>query len=107
MDAVQGVPRRLSPQHCVRHVPAAQAQKLAFCMGPRLSVEHLDVQTALKRIVRAPKSKFILSKSSKPAAGDVFVDDLRDVVAWACSFRKAENERGPKAFVMDGAAMPA
>ena len=107
LDAVQGAPRRLSPQHCVRHVPAAEAQKLTFFIGPRLSVEQPDVETALRRIARAPQSKFLLPKSSKPAAGDVFVDDLCDVVVRACSFRRVENERGPKAFVVDGVAMPA
>ena len=107
LHEVKGVPKRLTPQHCVRHVPAAEAQKLTFFIGPRLSVEQLEVEKALRRIARKPQSKFLLSNREKPAAGDVFVDDLRDVVAWACSFRKAENERGPKAFVMDGAAMPA
>ena len=106
LAAVEGIPKRLSPQQCVRHVSAAKALKVTFCVGPRLSVEHPKVQIALHRIARAPASKFILSKNSEPAPGDVFVDDLRDVVAWACSVRKAENERGPKAFVADGAAMP-
>ena len=105
LDAVQGVPRRLSPQHCVRHVPAAEAQKLTFFIGPRLSVEQPEVEKALRRIARAPQSKFLLSNSSKPAARDVFVDDLRDVVGRALSFRRVENERGPKAFCVDGSAM--
>ena len=106
LAAVQGVPRRLSPQHCVRHVPA-QAKKVTFCVGPRLSVEHEDVQKALQRIARAPSSSFILSKTSEPTSGNVYFDNLRDVVAWGCSVRRSQTERGPKAFVVDGRAMPA
>ena len=71
LAAVQGSPRRLSPQHCVRHVPA-HIQKVTFCVGPRLSVEQEGVRQALERIARAPASNFILSKKSEPAAGSIF-----------------------------------
>ena len=106
LAAVQGSPKRLSPQHCVRHVPA-RIQKVTFCVGPRLSVEEESVRQALGRIARAPASNFILSKKSEPKAGEIFFDDLRHVAAWACSVRRVHNERGPKAFVVDGASMPA
>ena len=106
LAAVQGSPKRLSPQHCVRHVPA-RIQKVTFCVGPRLSVEQESVRQALGRIARAPASNFILSKKSEPKAGEIFFDDLRHVAAWACSVRRVHNERGPKAFVVDGASMPA
>ena len=76
-------------------------------MGPRLSLEQEDVRRALRRIARAPASNFIVSKTSEPDKGDVFVDNLRDVVAWACSVRRVVNEIGPKAFAANGVAMPA
>ncbi len=30
---------------------------------------------------------------------------LRDVVSWACSVRRVENESGPKTFAADGHAL--
>ena len=105
MAAVGGVPRRLLPQHCVRHDPAAYRSTVAFCVGPRLRVEHDGVRVALKRLVRLPGSKFQLSTLPAPASGEIFFNKLSDVVAWACSARKVLCERGPKAFLSDGVAM--
>ena len=55
LAAVQGSPRRLAVQHCVRHVSASGEKEVRFCVGPRLAVEAPDVQRALRRIARAPK----------------------------------------------------
>jgi hypothetical protein len=106
LAAVQGVPRRLSPHHCVRHVPA-HGEEVAFCVGARLRLEQEDVHRALRRIARVPESNFTVSTASTAASGEIFFGDIRDVVAWACSARRARNEIGPKAFVADGRAMPA
>ena len=106
LAAVQGVPGRLSPQHCVRHVPAMETE-VTFCVDPRLVLEQKDVQKALRRIARAPNSEFTLTKKSNPEAGVIFIGELRDVVSWACSVRRVQNEAGPKAFAADGHAMPA
>ena len=103
--AAQGVPRHLSSQQRMRHV-AANKQKVAFCVGPRLRIEHEDVGRALRRIAALPASKFIVSPSSTSASGEILLCDLRDVVEWACSARRIQNEEGPKAVLADGRAMP-
>ena len=103
--AVQGVPRHISYQHRMRHV-AANKQKVTFCVGPRLRIEHEAVEKALRRIAALPASKFIVSRNSTSASGEILLSDLRDVVAWACSARRIQNEVGPKAVLADGRVMP-
>ena len=107
LAAVRGIPRDLKPQSCVHHVSAAlEGKKVSFCVGKYLREAHADVYRALKQIARKPESQISLSKNSQSASGDIFLNSLRDVVAWACSARRVQNVRGPKAFVQDGAAMP-
>ena len=96
--AVGGSPQRLKHKACHE---AAQKEKVTFCVGPRLKVEHEDVDKALKRIARMPQSGFTVSKTSTSASGDIFFDELRDVAAWAFSVRRVVNEMGPKSFVMN------
>ena len=103
---VHGIPRDLKPQHCVHHVPAARARNVTFCVTGYFREAHADVYRALKHIALAPESKISLTKESQSACGDISLNSLRDVVAWACSARRVQNVRGPKAFVPDGAAMP-
>ena len=100
-DPVQHTPRNLTPEHCVRHIPAItrQKSKVTFCLGP--AIDH-DVKRALKRLTRREGSCFSISKKPEPDAGEVFVGTVRDVVAWACSARRVANERGPKAVDADG-----
>ena len=105
LAAVNNVPQRLSPQNCVRHVPAKK-NEIAFCVHPRLDREHRDVLQALKRIARAQGSKFSVTKKADSAPGEIFFGNLRDVVSWACAVRRVENEIGPKVFAPDGHGMP-
>ena len=103
--AVHGIPRHLKPQCCVHHVPAARQKNVTFCVTAYLREAHADMYKALKHIALAPESKISLKKDSTSASGDICLNSLRDVVAWACSARRVQNVRGPKAFVPDGAAM--
>ena len=103
--AVHGIPRHLKPQCCVHHVPAARRENVTFCVTAYLREAHADMYKALKHIALAPESKISLKKDSTSASGDICLNSLRDVVAWACSARRVQNVRGPKAFVPDGAAM--
>ena len=65
------------------------------------------MRNALKRIARVPESKFVVSNKCSPASGDEIVfHDMREVVAWAISVRRVQSEQGPKAFVVNGVAMP-
>ena len=105
LAAVNNVPQRLSPQNCVRHVPAKK-NEIAFCVDPRLDREHKDVRQALKRIARAQGSKFSVTKKADSAPGEIFFGNLRDVVSWACDVRRVQNEIGPKVFAPDGHGMP-
>ena len=105
LDAAGGVPRNLQPLACVRHVPAKETA-LTFRVGARLVLEHADVHRALRRIQHSPKSKFKVSKETAAAPGAVCFNDLRGVVAWACSVRRTLSELGPKAHGVDGVAMP-
>jgi hypothetical protein len=102
---VQNTPRRLTPEHCVRHIPAI-TQEVTFCLGPALD---RDVRSALRRLKRREGSNF--SVEERPSAGadsdDVFIGTVRDVVAWASEARRVANERGPKALDADGRRMPA
>ena len=100
----KGIPRNLLPHHCTRHVPTYNQQKL-FCLGPRLRLEQEDVCSALRRIARAPNSKFSLSQLCEPASGEIFLNSLHDVVAWAVSARRVDIELGPKVFETNGVAM--
>ena len=107
LAAVQGIPRNLKPHGCVHHVPAAlQGNKLTFCVTTYLRETHADMYKALKHISSAPGSKISLKKGETSASGEILLNSLRDVVAWACTARRVKNVRGPKAFVPDGAAMP-
>ena len=105
-DPVQHTPSRLTPEHCVRHIPAIMS-KVTFCLGPAL--DH-DVKRALKRLTRREGSCFSISAPGErgiPDVGAVFVGTVRDVVAWACSARRVASERGPKAIDADGRRLPA
>ena len=104
LAAAQGSPKRLEAKHCVRHV-ATQAQRVTFCVGRRLQIEHEDVHRALTRIARMPLSRFTVTKKPTSASGEISFDELRDVVAWACSARRVFNELGPKALVPNGLAI--
>jgi hypothetical protein len=106
LAAVGGIPRNLKPLHCVNHVPIARDNAVTFCVGGYLRETHGDVYLALKRIARAPESTFSLSTESNPASGEIVLNTLRDVAAWACSARRVCNVRWPKAFLHDGVAMP-
>ena len=106
LAAVHGIPRNLKPQCCVHHVPAARGENVTFCVTEYFEPAHADAHRALKHIAFAPESNVSLTKESKSASGDIFLNSLRDVVAWACSVRRVQNVRGPKAFVHDGDAMP-
>ena len=106
LAAVHGIPTHLTPQRCVDHVPAARAENVTFCVGEYLRAAHADVYVALKRIARAPESKFSLSTESNSASGEISLNSLQDVVAWACSTRRVRNVRGPNTFTLDGVAMP-
>ena len=101
-DPVQHTPSRLTPEHCVRHIPAIMS-KVTFCLGP--AIDH-DVKRALKRLTRREGSCFSISTKPEPDAGEVFVGTVRDVVAWACSARRVAIERGPKAVDADGRRLP-
>ena len=102
-DSVQHTPGSLTPEHCVRHIPAIKS-KVAFCLGP--AIDH-EVKRALKGLARKEGSRFSISKKPEPDAGEVFVGTVRDVVAWACSARRVAIERGPKAVLADGRRLPA
>ena len=103
-DPVQNTPNRLTPQHCVRHIPAITRRnfKVTFCLGPALDG---DVKKALERLARQEGSHFSIRPRLK--RGCVFIGTVRDVVAWACSARRVANERGPKAVGADGRRRPA
>ena len=103
--AVDGIPRRLTRQGCVHHVPA-RLEKVTFCVTAYLQEAHADMYKALKHIAAAPESKISVRKKSTSASGEICLNSLRDVVKWACSARRVRNVRGPKAFVHDGVAMP-
>jgi hypothetical protein len=103
-ESVQHTPRRLTPEHCVRHTPiiTQQPYKKAFFLGPALDY---DVESALKRLTRREGSRFSLSKTRND--DDIFLGTVRDVMAWACSARRVAIERGPKAVTVDGQRLPA
>ena len=103
-DPVQHTPSRLTPEHCVRHIPAVTREKVTFCLGP--AIDH-DVKRALTRLTRRERSCFSISNRPEPDVGKVFVGTVRDVVAWACSARRVAIERGPKAVNADGRRLPA
>ena len=100
-DPIQHTPRHLTPEHCVRHIPAItrQKSKVTFCLGPAID---RDVKRALQRLTRREGSCFEISEEAVPEAGEVFVATVRDVVAWACSARRVANERWPKVVDADG-----
>ena len=86
---------------------AAAGTKYTFFVGSRLRSEEEDLYRALSSIARTLGSKYVVSKKSAADVGDIVFNSLRDVVAWACSVRRIEPLAGPKAFVVDGVAMPA
>ena len=102
--AARGVAPNLQPLACVRHV-AAKTTDTRFRVGTRLEIEQTDVHKALRRIMRSPNSKFDV-KEGPAAPGAVYFNGLQGVVAWACSVRRTLNELGPKAYGVDGVAMP-
>ena len=104
--AADGIPMRLKRQGCVHHVPAAREEHVTFYVTKYLREAHADVYDALKHIARVPESKIKLNRSQSSASGDIVLNSLGDVVAWACSARRVQNVRGPKAFAHDGVAMP-
>ena len=108
LAAVEGDPKRLSPRHCVRRV-TAKLQKVSFSVGQRLIIETKDVHSAMRRISRAPGSKFTVAEANNPpsASGETFCGDIRAVVDWAFSARRVENELGPKSFDAGGFALHA
>ena len=105
-DPIQHTHRRLTPEHCVRHIPAItrRTSKVTFCFGPAID---RDVKKALRRLTRREGSCFAISEEAEPKAGEVFVATVRDVVTWACSARRVANERGPKVVDADGGRLPA
>ena len=105
-DAARGRPENLGPLACVRHVALARQEHVTFQVGSRLRIEKPDVHRALGRIMRSPQSKFTLPPKGAAAPGAVCFNDLQEVVAWACSFRRTLNELGPKTYGVDGVAMP-
>ena len=48
-----------------------------------------------------------MSTASAASGADIVFNSLRDVVTWASSVRSVVRSAGPKAFVVDGVAMPA
>ena len=106
--AARGV-RNLQPLACVRHVPLcrpANGETKFFRLGSRLKTEQQEVSKAFRRIMLSPNSKFIVCKADAAPPGAVCLDNLRQVVSWACSVRRTLNELGPKTYGVDGAAMP-
>ena len=79
---------------------------MTFRVTKYLREAHADMYKALKHIALAPESKISLKKESTSASGEILLESLRDVVAWADSARRVKNVRGPKAFTNDGVAMP-
>ena len=106
LAAVHGIPRHLKPLCCEHHVPAARGENVTFCVSRGLRLTHPDMYKALKHIADAPESTITLRKKSTSASGEILLESLRDVVAWADSARRVKNVRGPKAFTKDGVAMP-
>ena len=105
LSASHGKPRNIPTASCQRHVPA-MLQKMVFCLGARLVIEHPDVHRALRRVASAPKSKVTWSQSasggdSAPAFGNnVVFNTLAEVVLWAYSVRRVENNLGAKAVLV-------
>ena len=89
LAAVQGIPSKLNPLSCVHHVPAASSANVTFIVTRYLREAHVDMYKALKHIARAPESQISLKKKeSASASGEILLNSLRDVVAWACSARR-------------------
>ena len=105
LSASHGKPRSIPTASCQRHVPA-MLQKMVFCLGARLVIEHPDVHRALRRVASAPKSKVTWSQSASggdgaPASGNnVVFNTLAEVVLWADSVRRVENNLGAKAALV-------
>ena len=105
LSASHGKPRNIPTASCQRHVPA-MLQKMVFCLGARLVIEHPDVHRALRRVASTPKSKVTWSQSasggdSAPASGNnVVFNTLAEVVLWAYSVRRVENNLGAKAVLV-------
>ena len=54
LAAVQGIPRKLKPQGCVHHVPAASSANVTFIVTRYLREAHVDMYKALKHIASKP-----------------------------------------------------
>ena len=102
-DPVQHTPigNRLTPEQCVRHVPAI-TREVTFHLGPALDNV---VKQALIRLTKREGSNFKISDVAR--AGAVSLGTVREVVAWACSARRVANERGAKAVDATGRRTPA
>ena len=106
LSASHGKPTSIPTASCQRHVPA-MLQKMVFCLGARLVIEHPDVHRALRRVASAPKSKVTWSQSASggdgaPASGrnNIVFNTLAEVVLWADSVRRVENNLGAKAVLV-------
>ena len=101
LSASGGKPRSIPTASCQRHVPA-MLQRMVFCLGARLVIEHPDVHRALRRVASAPKSKVTWSKCvGEPASGgNVVFNTLAEVVLWADSVRRVEHNLGVKAVLV-------
>ena len=111
LAAAQYRPNHLQQRTCVRHVPAMRS-RTKFVLGARLVAEEHSVCVALRRLSRAPGSRFkVVQQATLPAAsgaaGSVFLNSLHDVVAWASSARRVLGEVGPRAVAVDGVPLPA
>ena len=88
------------------HDVAATHTDYTFFLGAQLRIEQQDLPKAMRSLARAHDSKYVVSKKLSADTDDIVFNSLHDVVAWACSVRKVQNLIGPKAFVVDGTAMP-
>ena len=107
LTRASGVPNRLCPEQVVRHhARAFETPKTFFCLGPEVDEA---VKTAMKNITEKPESKYNIDvtekKIKKKKIEAVHFVDLRSVVSWACSVRRARNVIGPKTFFADGRRM--
>ena len=107
LTRASGVPNRLCPEQVVRHhARAFETPKTFFCLGPELDEA---VKTAMKNITEKPESNYKIDvtekKIKKKKIEAIHFVDLRSVVSWACSVRRARTVIGPKTFFADGRRM--
>ena len=96
----------MCPERVVwHHARAFETSKTFFCLGPEVDEA---VKTAMKNITEKPESKYKLvteKKIKKKKVEAIHFVDLRSVVSWACSVRRARTVIGPKTFFADGRRM--